>query len=128
MALTSDITVNPQNFGGANVATTFVFVTEKDQKSTRRVTATALTTPNTLTIQHSLRKQGGRDVNSHQIRIDLTAVDVLAGPVAASSWLVFNLPVGQTAITAQHIKDMCGQIAHLITQAAVMDKLLAGES
>lgn len=128
MALPTDITVNPQNFGGANVSTTFVFVTEKDQKSVRRVTSTALTTPNTLTVQHSLRKISGKDVNSHLVRIDLAAVDVLAGPVSAASWLSFNLPVGQTAITAQHIKDMCGQIAHLITQATFMDKLLAGES
>lgn len=128
MALPADITVNPTGFGGANVATTFVFVTEKDQKSIRRVTSTALTTPNTLTTQHTLRKQGGKDVNSHQVRIDFTANDALVGPVTASAWLVFNLPVGQTAITSQNIKDMCGQIGHLITQVGFMDKLLAGES
>lgn len=128
MALPADITVNPTNFGGANVSTVYVFVTEKDKKSIRQVTATALTTPNILTIQHTLRKQGGKDVNSHQVRIDFTANDALAGPVSASVWTVFNLPVGQTAITAQHIKDMVGQIGHLVTQAGFMDKLLAGES
>lgn len=128
MALPTDITVNPTGFGGANVPTTFVFVTEKDQKSVRRVTATALTTPNTLTVQHSLRKIGGKDANSHLVRIDLSAVDALAGPVASAAWLSFHLPVNQTAITAQNIKDMCGQIAHLITQVGFMDKLLAGES
>lgn len=128
MALTADLALNPTTFGGANVTTTFVFVTEKDQKSIRRVTATALTTPNTLTVQHTLRKSGGKDVNSHQVRIDLTANDPLLGPVTANAWLVFNLPVGQTVITAANIKDMCGQISHLITQAGVMDKLLAGES
>lgn len=128
MALTTDIALNPQNYGGANVTTTFVFVTEKDQKSIRRVTATALTTPNTLTVQHQLRKVGALNVNSHQIRLDFSAVDTNAGLVTANVWTVINLPAGQTAITAAHIKDMFGQIAALGATAGVMDKILAGES
>lgn len=128
MALNTDITLNPQNYGGANVSTVFTFVTEKDQKSIRRVTATALTAPNTLTVQHQVRKVGALDVNSHQVRIDLTAIDTNVGAVQANVWTVINLPAGQTAITAAHVKDMFGQIAALLATAGVMDKILAGES
>lgn len=128
MALTTDLALNPQNYGGANVTTTFVFVTEKDQKSLRRVTATALTSPDTLTVQHTLRKQGSLDVDSHLVRRDLTKTDVLQGPVTASVWCSLNYPKGQTAITADDIKRMFGEVAALLCAAGIMDKVLAGES
>ena len=128
MALPNDITLNPQNSGGANVATAFAFVTEKDQKSIRRVTATALTAPQTLTIQHQSRVQGGLKVNSHQIREDLTKIDTLKGQVTMNAWLVINLPEGQTAIGVQDVKDVIGHIAELCKVSGYVEKILAGES
>lgn len=128
MALASDITVNPNGFGGANVATTFSFVTESNQKAIRRVTSTALTTPNTLTVQHSTRNQSGKVVDSHNIRIDLTKIDADLGEVQDSVWTNINHVRGQSAITASDLKDMFGQIADLLTETGYFDKILAGES
>lgn len=128
MALANDIILNPNGFGGANVNTTFAFITEKDQKSIRRVTATALTAPNTLTIAHQVRKQGSLDVDSHLVRLDLTKADALAGLVTASAWLSISFPKGQSAITLSDIKDMVGQLVDLWTETGYADKIMAGES
>lgn len=128
MALPNDVTLNPNGFGGANVNTVFAFITEKDQKSIRRVTATALTAPYTLTIAHQARKQGVLDADSHLIRLDLEKTDTVAGKVAARGWLSLEVPRGQTAIAASDVKDLVGHLVSLWTQTGYADKILAGES
>lgn len=128
MALPADLVLNPNGFGGANAATTYSFVTESNQKAIRRVTATALTSPQTLTIQHQERKSGAVLSDSHQIRVDLNKVDTNLGTVTASAWLVVSLPRGQTAITAADIKDLVGHVVHAWVTTGNADKILAGES
>ncbi len=128
MALPTDLALNPNGFGGANAVTNYAFVTEKDQKSIRRVTATALTSPQTLTIQHQERKTGSIIADSHQIRVDLNKVDPVLGSITASVWLVVNLPRLQTVITASDVKDLVGHVVHTWVTTGYADKILAGES
>lgn len=124
----NDISLNPQAYAGQNASKTYSLVGwGGDASSIRRVSATALTTPETLTVSHRQGKVNGILTDQHLIRMDLNKNDTLAGPVKLSAWLSLNVPKGQTAITTQDIYDMVGRLIAFEQGANVLTKILNSE-
>jgi hypothetical protein len=124
----NDITLNPTTFGGANVNKVYSLIALGDGSSSiRRVSATAATTPETLTVSHRSVKDGAVDVDQHMIRLDLGFTDVLLGPVKFSCWLVIRNPLGTTILTNQLILDQIGRLIAFEQASGALDKILNKE-
>lgn len=127
--IANDLTLNPGSYGGT--AADLVFVLGGYPTSTsslRRVTATALTEPNSLLISHQTVKRGDVTYNRHLVRRDRVLIDTLKGNVKGSAWLTLEAPSGVTVWTPAVLKDLVGHLVSTYMGAGVMDKILAGES
>lgn len=127
--LANDLTLNPGSYGGT--AADLVFVLGGYPTSTsslRRVTATALTEPNSLLISHQTVKRGDITYNRHLVRRDRVLIDTLKGNVKGSAWLTLEAPNGVTVWTPAVLKDLVGHLVSTYMGSGVMDKILAGES
>lgn len=114
---------------------TFAQVTgPSGQKIVRRISATANTTPNTLTVSHALSGAGFKQRCRTMVRIDYerrdTDVAVTGGVVPALSfYCVLDRPIQNGGfITTAHIKTIIGQLADLLTQSGNIDKLINQEA
>jgi hypothetical protein len=124
----NDLVINPQTFGGANVATTYSLVGWKgDSASIRRDSVTAATAPNVLTISHLEQKRNGLPTHQAMVRVDRTYTDVLLGPVVLSSWLVISIPKGTTIITEAAVKDVVGTVLAVEQASGAIAKLINSE-
>lgn len=127
--IANDLTLNPGPYGGT--AADLVFVLGGYPTSTsslRRVTATALTEPNSLLISHQTVKRGDVTYNRHLVRRDRVLIDTLKGNVKGSAWLTLEAPNGVTVWTPAVLKDLVGHLVSTYMSSGVMDKILAGES
>lgn len=127
--IANDLTLNPGSYGGT--AADLVFVLGGYPTSTsslRRVTATALTEPNSLLISHQTVKRGDITYNRHLVRRDRVLIDTLKGNVKGSAWLTLEAPNGVTVWTPAVLKDLVGHLVSTYMGSGVMDKILAGES
>lgn len=127
--IANDLTLNPGSYGGT--AANLVFVLGGYPTSTssiRRVTATALTEPNSLLISHQTAVRGGVTYDRHLLRRDRTLIDSLQGNVKGSAWLTIEAPRGVAVWTPSVIKDMVGHLVSAYMGSGVMDQILAGES
>lgn len=126
--IANDLTLNPGSYGGT--AADLVFVLGGFPTSTsslRRVTATALTEPNSLLVSHQTVKRGDITYSRHLIRRDRILIDTLKGNVKGSAWLTIEAPNGVTVWTPAVLKDIVGHLASTYMGSGVMDKILAGE-
>lgn len=122
------ISLNPTSFGGANVTKVYDLVgMGSDSASLRRVSATAATTPETLTISHREVKEGGQPVQQHLLRLDTNIIDPLKGTIRYSAWLVIKVPQGTSVITTALIKDQVGRLIALEQSAGAIEKILNSE-
>lgn len=123
------LTLNPQSFGGANANKVYDLIAmgSNNSSSTRRVSATATTKPESLVISHKSTKQGEVLVDQHLVRLDTMITDPLLGPVMLSSWLVLRVPRGTTVVTLQEIKDQVGRLLALEQASGALDRILNGE-
>lgn len=127
--IANDLTLNPGSYGGT--AADLVFVLGGYPTSTsslRRVTATALSEPNSLLISHQQVKRGDIIYNRHLVRRDRILIDSLKGNVKGSAWLTIEAPNGVTVWTPGVVKDIVGHLVSTYMGSGVMDKILAGES
>lgn len=123
-----DITLNPQTFGGQNVDKVYsLFSWGGDTSTIRRVSATANTTPETLTVSHRQTKAGVVTTNQHMIRVDISLTDPILGQVVVSAWLVIRVPLGTTIVTDQVIKDQVGRLLAFEQSAGALAKILNSE-
>lgn len=124
----NDITLNPQTFGGQNVNKVYSLVGwGSDTSTTRRVSATATTTPETLTVSHRDTKSGSLTTSQHLVRTDIELADPVVGRVTMSAWLVIRVPQGTSVITSQVIKDQVGRLIAFEQAAGAIDKILNSE-
>jgi hypothetical protein len=122
------VAINPNTFGGANVSTSYALVGLTGiSASLRRVSATAATAPDTLTVSHQESKQGSLKTDRHMARVDRTLIDALLGPVKVSAWIVFEVPRGTTIVTPTEIKETTGRLVAFQQTAGYMDKLINSE-
>jgi hypothetical protein len=123
------LSLNPTPFGGANAAKDYDLISmgSTTSSSTRRVAATATTTPETLTISHRAQKSGSVTIDQHMLRFDSIFTDPLLGPVKLSSWMVIQVPKGTTVVTLQEIKNQVGRLIALEQTSGALDKILNGE-
>lgn len=129
MGFTLDISLNPNSFGGENVAKVYEDVGYIDNGTgrLRRVAATAMTTPETLAVSHRrLKESSGLQVDQHLVRLDNQVVSPLAGTVKYSAWLVIRNPVGVAEVTAALIKSQVGRLVAFQQAASATDNLLNG--
>lgn len=127
--IANDLTLNPGSYGGT--AANLVFVLggyPTPTSSLRRVTATALTEPNSLLISHQSVVRGGVTYDRHLVRRDRTLIDSLAGNVKGSAWITMEAPRGVSVWTPSVMKDMVGHLVSAYMGSGVMDQILAGES
>lgn len=129
MGFALDISLNPNAFGGENVAKVFEDVGYVDNGTgrLRRVAATAMTAPETLTVSHRRTKESsGVSVDQHLVRLDNQIVTAGAGTVKYSCWLVIRNPVGVSEVTAALIKSQVGRLVAFQQAANATDNLLNG--
>lgn len=130
MALASDITLNPGSYGGiaADLVFSDIGPTKDLNGKLRRVAATALTAPETHTINHRVVKEGVVPYDQHMVRLDWEPVDPVLGAVKQSTWIVVRVPRGTSVVTVAKVKDQIGRAVHSFLLAGATDKILAGES
>lgn len=128
MALPDDITLNPTSFGGANVAKTYNFITEREDSSLRRVAATALVAPETLVIRHKEIVKGAITYDQHQVLISEVFNDLTKGTGTSEVWMVVKAPRGVSTVTVASLKDLIGRLIALEQSAGTIEKILNGES
>lgn len=123
-----DVTLNPQTQGGANVDKVYSLLGTTMTSSTRRVSATATTTPELLTISHRPVTKGGAPVeDQHLVRLDKLLTDPVKGSVKLSCWMVLSVPRGTTVVTDQEILDMHGRLLAFTRAAGAIDKIKNSE-
>lgn len=128
LVFNNDITLNPQTFGGANANKVYSLVSwGGDSSSIRRVSSTASTTPETLSIAHRAVKRGSVIVDTHMVRMDIKATDPVKGEVALNGRFVLEVPQGTTVFTAQHVLDLQGRIIAFMRESGYLDKFLNSE-
>lgn len=131
MALSNDLTLNPGSYGGTagDKVYKLVFPASPTSGSLRRVAATALTAPESVTINHRvISKSDGIKVNQHQIRADETVISTLAGAQKIEAWMVIKAPEGVSEVTAAKVKDLVGRMFAAWMGGGNADAILAGES
>jgi hypothetical protein len=124
----NDISLNPTSFGGTNAAKVYSLVGwGGDSSSLRRVSATAASNPETLTISHRESKDGAITTDQHLVRLDESIVDPLLGRVVFSAWLVVRVPRGTSVITLAKIKDIVGRLIAFEQASNAIDQILNSE-
>lgn len=126
--IANDLTLNPGSYGGT--AANLVFVLggyPTPTSSIRRVQATALTEPNSLTISHQLVTRDGLQYARRMARRDRSLIDPILGTKKGSVWLATDIPLGTSVFTNAVVKDMIGHLASFWMTAGVTDAFLAGE-
>lgn len=126
--IANDLTLNPGSYGGT--AADLVFVLggyPTPTSSVRRVSATALTEPNSLLISHQSVIRNSITYDRHLVRRDRVLIDT-ARNIKGSAWLTIEAPRGVTAWTAGNVKDLVGHLVSCYMISGVMDKILAGEA
>lgn len=125
--IANDLTLNPGSYGGT--AGDLVFVLggyPTPTSSLRRVSATAMTEPNSLTVSHQSVVRNAITYDRHLLRRDRILIDT-ARNVKGSAWLTIEAPRGVTAWTNGIVKDLVGQLVSCYMTTGVMDKILASE-
>lgn len=128
MAFNTDITLNPSTHGGTGGDLTYseVAYINSGEGKLRRVSATASTAPDELTISH--REQPGKvKADQHLVRIDTVFSDPVLGPVTLSSWVVMRVPKGTSVVSVAGIKDQLGRLIHFLRTTGYVEKLLNSE-
>lgn len=122
------IAINPQSFGGANASTSYALVGLTGiAASLRRVSATAATAPDTLTISHQGSKRGSVSTDRHMVRVDKTYIDLVKGPVVVSAWLVIEVPKEAAIVTLTEVKEVVGRLLAFEQGSGNIDKLYNSE-
>lgn len=127
----NDVTLNANTYIGTPGDKTYNLVSLDNTAGSgtlRRVSATALTAPETLRISHRTIKKGNVTFDQHLVRLDETGSDPLLGTLSGSSWFVTLVPRGSTVITANTSKSLTGRLIHALLKSGYFDKLLNGES
>lgn len=100
-------------------------------KTIRRIVATATTTPQEVSIQHTYSGKGtyGQRIRT-VVRADYKRLDTdvnLTGGItpSASAYLVIDRPVQSNGyITVANIKDLVGQVCDVVTVTGQLDSVL----
>lgn len=120
----NDITLNPQSFGGQNVDKVYSLVSVGDTGSLRRVSTTATSSPETLSIGHRQQVEKGVTMHQHMVRTDIVLNDPDKGSVKMSAWIVIRVPQGTTVVDSQVIKDQVGRLLAFEQASGALDKIL----
>lgn len=129
MALTADQALNPLTYGGANTSKTYSLLGYSGlSEATRRVAATATTTPETLVVKHRAIKVLDCETDQHLMRLDTQAVDPVKGRVQLSARMIIEVPKGTTVITDQMILDIVGRLIAFEQTSGHLTKLLNSEA
>lgn len=125
----NDLTLNPttQLTGATNTAKAFSLTEVQGGRSVRRVSATAATTPETLTISHERRKSGNYSYDAHMVRSDINLTDPIKGAVQTGCRLVLDVPLGTSVVTDQMIIDNVGRILDFIRASGNLAKFINSE-
>lgn len=138
--LTADLAVNASRatvtLPGSAGSLTFAQITGTGNSTSivRRVSATANTTPQTLTIGHELKGAGFAQRCRSVVRCDYRALNTDIADTgnvtpSASAYLVIDRPIQSGgAITDAIIKNLIGQICDVLTVSGQADKLLNQEA
>jgi hypothetical protein len=129
--LALDLTLNPSvspTLAGTNVDKIYSLVDFPSKgQSIRRVSATALQTPETLTISHRSFSESGNVINQSMARIDVRMVDGLNNVRPYAAWLVLKRPTDVTTVTPTMMKDAFKRLVVLLGDDARLTAFLAGE-
>lgn len=124
----NDIILNPLSYGGANADKTYSLVSwGGDSSSVRRVSATASTTPETLSISHRAVTRGKVIVDTHMARLDFVQTDPILGAVNLNWRIVGEVPRGTSVVTSQQILDMQGRAIAFLRASGYLTKFLNSE-
>jgi hypothetical protein len=138
--LTADLSVNGSRatvtLPGASGALTFAQITGTGNSTTikRRVSATAGTTPQTLSIGHEIKGKGFEQRIRSVVRLDFQALntdiaDTGGVTPSASAYMVIDRPVQSGGvISTSTIKDLVGQVCDVLTVTGQLDKFLNQEA
>lgn len=128
MSLATDQTLNPGSYGGAAADKVYNLINAPTPTSTlRRVSSTATTAPDRLTISHRQSKKGSISRDDHLIRIDEQFNDPVMGSGDFSAWLSIQVPRGTSVVTAQLVKNQVGRVIAAWMASGNADKILNGE-
>lgn len=126
--LAVDITINPSSTGGANANNLYKLIGfPTNDSSLRRVTATAGTTPEELTVKHQSLKRGALTYQRHLLRVDQTFIDSIQGPVKVAAWVVVEHPQGVSAVALTQQNEVLGRLHAALAVSGLKDAVLAGE-
>jgi hypothetical protein len=125
----NDLTLNPttQLTGATNAAKIYSLIEVDGGRSLRRVSATAATTPELLTISHETRKSGAYQYDAHLVRSDIQETDPVKGLVQYGCRLVLDVPRGTTVVTSQKLIDCVGRVLDFIRASGNLDKFINSE-
>lgn len=125
----NDVSSNPttQLTGASNSAKTFSLVEMDGGRSLRRVSSTAATAPELLTISHEKRKSGSYDYDAHLVRFDFQETDPAKGLVQYGARFVLDVPRGTTVVTSQKLIDCVGRLLDFIRASGNLDKIINSE-
>jgi hypothetical protein len=136
--LTADLTVTDSGTAtkpGALGAKVFALVASLvNDKTLRRIAATATTVPNEMSVQHSLTgagfKQRCRTVVKFEIRRLDTDTSLTGGVIpSATIYQVIDRPIQSNGyITTAHLQSLQGQLTDAILASGAFDKLLNMEA
>lgn len=125
--IANDLTLNPGSYGGTAADLVFVHGGYPTSNSAiRRVTATAMTEPNSLLVSHRSVVRNQITYDQHLLRRDQVLIDS-ARNIKGSAWLSIEMPRGVTAWTNGKMKDMVGHLVSCYMTSGVLDKILASE-
>lgn len=125
------LTLNPSGsvtLGGTNADKVFDLVDFPSKgQSVRRVSVTALTTPETLTISHRDFQEKGQPFSQHLVRLDVQAFSALGDPRPYAAWFVLKAPGDNTTVSSTMMKDAMLRLCRFCVTAGFLDKVLNGE-
>lgn len=131
--LTNDLVVTDNGTGtkpGALGAKTYSLLSVAEAKSVRRIAATALSTPQTMTISHELKGKNWAARARSLVRADIQNIGVDLASVgnivpSAAVYLVIDRPVNTGGtLTATDVKNLVGAVLDVIMASGQLDKLL----
>lgn len=109
--ISASVTLNPTTYGGANADKVYDLLGYSSlSESTRRVSATVTSTPETLVVKHRNLKIKDCDTAQHLVRLDTLLTDPVKGQCQLGARLVIEVPNGTTVVTDQMVKDMAGRL------------------
>lgn len=136
--LTSDLVVTDSGSAtkpGALGAKTFALVASLvNDKTKRRIAATATTTPQECTISHTLSGTGFKQRCRSLLRFDFQRLDTDIADTGgvtptAAAYFVLDRPIQSAgAITTAHIQSLVGWIVDTLCVAGQLDKILNMEA